>query len=115
MRRPLSYRNQSIDLLCKSMDWFLYDNDLRHERVKGSFISQNIYVFVTTFWYCRKNDLISEIRQTSKFMTSQRGLQAIAIHILPNISQSKGNQTIKFGQLIEYNKRDMFFKKLCGK
>ena len=30
---PLSYRNQSIDLLCKSMDWFLYDNDLRHERV----------------------------------------------------------------------------------
>ena len=33
-RRPLSYRNQSIDLLCKSMDWFLYDNDLRHERVK---------------------------------------------------------------------------------
>ena len=30
--RPLSYRNQSIDLLCKSMDWFLYDNGLRHER-----------------------------------------------------------------------------------
>ena len=33
-RRPLSYRNQSIDLLRKSMDWFLYDNGLRHERVK---------------------------------------------------------------------------------
>ena len=32
-RRPLSYRNQSIDLLCKSMDWFLYDNGLSHERV----------------------------------------------------------------------------------
>ena len=32
-RRPLSYRNQSIDLLCKSMDWFLYDRTLRHERV----------------------------------------------------------------------------------
>ena len=31
---PLSYRNQSIDLLPKSMDWFLYDNDLRHEKVK---------------------------------------------------------------------------------
>ena len=31
--RPLSYRNQSIDLLRKSMDWLLYDNDLRHERV----------------------------------------------------------------------------------
>ena len=33
-RRPLSYRNQSIDLQSKSMDWFLYDDGLRHERVK---------------------------------------------------------------------------------
>ena len=33
-RRPLTYRNQSIDLWNKSMDWFLYDNGLRHERVK---------------------------------------------------------------------------------
>ena len=30
----LSYRNQSIDLHCKSMDWFLHDRDLRHEWVK---------------------------------------------------------------------------------
>ena len=29
-----SYRKQSINLLCKPMDWFLYDRDLRHERVK---------------------------------------------------------------------------------
>ena len=35
-RRSLSYRNQSIDLLSKSMGWFLYDNGLRHERVKGN-------------------------------------------------------------------------------
>ena len=33
-RRPLSYRNQSIYLRSKSMDWFLYDNGLLHERVK---------------------------------------------------------------------------------
>ena len=33
-RRSLSYRNQSIDLLGKSIDWFLYDNGLRRERVK---------------------------------------------------------------------------------
>ena len=32
-RRSLSYRNQTIDLLRKSMDWFLYDNGLRLERV----------------------------------------------------------------------------------
>ena len=33
-QRPISYRNQSIDLLFKSMDWFLRDNDLHHERAK---------------------------------------------------------------------------------
>ena len=32
-RRSLSYRNQSIDLHSKSMDWFLNDRDIRHERV----------------------------------------------------------------------------------
>ena len=48
-------------------------------------------------------------------MTSQPGLQAITIHILPNISQSRDNQIMKFGQLIEYNKRDIFLQKLCKK
>ena len=33
-------------------------------------------------------------------MTSQIGKQAIAIHILPNISRSKGDQTMKFDQSI---------------
>ena len=30
------------------------------------------------------------------------------MHILPNISRSKSNQTIKFGQLVEYNMRNIF-------
>ena len=33
-QRPLSYRNQSIDLPSKSINWNLYDNGLRHESVK---------------------------------------------------------------------------------
>ena len=33
-RRSLSHRNQLIDLLSKSMDWFLYDRDFHHERIK---------------------------------------------------------------------------------
>ena len=33
-RGPLPYRSQSIDFQSKSMDWFLYDNGFRHERVK---------------------------------------------------------------------------------
>ena len=32
-RRSLSYRSQSIYFLCKSMNSFLYDKDLRHEKV----------------------------------------------------------------------------------
>ena len=32
--KSLLYKNQFIDLLCKSVDWFLYDTDLLHERVK---------------------------------------------------------------------------------
>ena len=43
-------------------------------------------------------------------MTSQSGLQTIAIHILPNISQSKGNKTMKFGELIEITRGIFFFK-----
>ena len=48
-------------------------------------------------------------------MTSQPDLQTIAIYILLKISQSKGNQAMKFGQLIEYNKRSIFLQKLYRK
>ena len=37
--------------------------------------------------------------------------QIIAIHILSNISRSRGNQTMKFGHLIEYNVRNIFLEK----
>ena len=48
-------------------------------------------------------------------MTPQPSLQTVTIHILPNISQSKGSQKVKFDQLIEYNKRNIFLRKSCGK
>ena len=48
-------------------------------------------------------------------MASQPGEQTIAIHILPNISRSKGNQTIKFGQLIECKMRNIFPENSYGK
>ena len=34
-------------------------------------------------------------------------------HMLPNISRSNDNQTMKFGQLIEYDVRNIFFQKSC--
>ena len=43
-------------------------------------------------------------------MASQAGKQTTAIHILPNISRSKGKQEMKFEQLIEYNMKNPFLK-----
>ena len=34
---------------------------------------------------------------------------------MPNISRNKGNLTMKFGQLIEYNMRNIFLKKILYK
>ena len=68
-----------------------------------------------TFWLSRKNALIRKIRLISKFMTAQPGQQTVTITILPNISRGKGNQAMKFGQVIEDNKRNIFLQKSCRK
>ena len=50
-------------------------------------------------------------------MMSQPGKQTIALYILANISRSKGNQRMKFGQLMEYDMRNIFIKRSytkCG-
>ena len=57
-----------------------------------------------------QNSLIRKIMLISKFVTSQTGKQTIAIHILSNISRSKSDQTMKFGQLIEYNMKHFSWK-----
>ena len=44
-------------------------------------------------------------------MTSQTGQEIITIHILPNISRSKGNQTMKLSQPEEYNMTSIFLEK----
>ena len=44
-------------------------------------------------------------------MTSRPRKQTIAIHLLPNISRGKGNQAMKFDQLIEYGRRNIFREK----
>ena len=56
-----------------------------------------------------RNGLTRKIRSISKFLTSQFGKQAIAIH-MANVSRSNANQTMKFGQLIEYNMKNIFFE-----
>ena len=57
-----------------------------------------------------KTALIRKKRLVSKFMMSQPGKQTIVMHILTNISKNKGNQAMKFSQLIEYNMRKNILK-----
>ena len=70
---------------------------------KASFVLKIFKVLARRFGHVGKTAWL-----TSKFMTSQPGVQTIRIHILPNISKSKGNQTIKPDKLIEHNKRNIF-------
>ena len=55
--------------------------------------------------------MIRKLSLISKFVTSQSGLQIITIHILPNTSRKKGNQTMKFDRLIKYNAKNIFFSR----
>ena len=50
-------------------------------------------------------------------MTSQTGKQTIVIYVLPNIVRNKDNRPNKFGQLREYNMKNIFLEKpytKCG-
>ena len=70
-RKPLSYRNQSINLLRKSMDWFLYDNGLRHERFKkhNIMLEYEVNIFENSMQYCRKNFKYRKKRTNNKIRT----------------------------------------------
>ena len=73
--------------------------------------------FCLEFLVIYQNGLIKTIRLISNFITSQSGQQTIVMHILPNISKSKGNQKKKMSQLIECNMRNIFLGKSytkCG-
>ena len=47
-------------------------------------------------------------------MTPQAAQQIITKHMLPNISRSKDNQVMTFGQFIDYN-RNIFPEESCTK
>ena len=54
--------------------------------------------------------MIRKIRLISKIMMPQPDKQKGAVHILSNISRSKGNQAMKFGQLLQYNMTNIFLE-----
>ena len=57
-------------------------------------------------WFYQRDNVNFKIYSITTFQT-------IAIHMLPNIARSNGNQRMKFGRIIEYNVRSIFLEKLC--
>ena len=103
----------------------IFGNSKSSKVMKMRFISlQKLFSLSRYFSFCleflvmQQNGLIIKIKLISNFMTSQPGQQTILIHILCNILRSKSNQTMKFGQLIEGNTRNIFlensYKKYYG-
>ena len=99
-RRPLSYRKQSIDLRSKSVDWFLYDNGLRHKRVK-QVIKQCIKyartrVFSHFFFLCNlicektseRNPIFWQILLTEGCVTSANKALLVIYNLLTKIENS---------------------------
>ena len=77
------------------------------------FIPQKLFLFLRYLNNCldflimQQNDLIKKIILISNFVTSQTGSQTMVIQIFLNISRSTDNQTMKFGQLIEFEIRNI--------
>ena len=86
--------------------WFLF-------HAKSSFCSFDIYVFVLMFWLGRKTAWW-ECQGVFQNLWRRRLDDKNTIHLLSNISKSMGNQ-LKFGQLIKYNKINIFLPKLYRK
>ena len=97
---------RSETIFCK---WKPYKNDekcfLFH--LKVLFVLQIFKFLPWLFGHLHKNSLIRKIASISKFMTSPA--RKLKNSILPNISRNKGNQRMKFGQLIEYNMRNILW------
>ena len=79
-RSPSSYRNQSTDLLCKSMNWFLYDSGLRDEKVHQvhSAFALKLWQF---HWNClnyKKSHALTVVRPL-RYCTHQ-GLKRISFY-----------------------------------
>ena len=71
--------------------------------------------FTKNVFYFTLKISIRKISLISKFIPSQPSQQTIALHMLPNIPRGKGNQTVKFGQLINYKTRNIFLFKVIQK
>ena len=64
------------------------------------FTLKSLFVFVMTFWSFSKKVNFKTLGDTTWLLNN-------ILNTLPNISRSKGNQTMKIGQLIQYNRKNV--------
>ena len=101
MMEVLSYRNQSTDLFCKSIDWFLYNRDLCHERFKTLFTTyaESLFLHVVkhNFFFLFQFFFLSVFfNEYSRFTRQQLKGQTLSLLIsfqpLPPASQAFTHQ-----------------------
>ena len=102
----LSLPSRKICFICFKESPLKMMNNAFYSALKALFVLKILKFLSWLFGCIEKNDLTWKARLISKVMTSQTGSQTIAVHILSNISQNKGNQTMKFENKI-------FFQKSC--
>ena len=78
---------------------------------KALFCCHDIYVFVLTFGCVVKQDDKKDKVNFKFYSVTAWLLNNCNTHIAQYLERSKGNQTRKFGQLIECNMRSIFLEK----
>ena len=76
--------------------------------LKALFVLESFKFFPWPFCYIEKRLDKKVMVVNFKIYDVTTGQQTITLHVLPNISRSKGNQAIKFGQLIQYSVKNVF-------
>ena len=101
---------KKVIFTCSNENSLKMMKNLFYFMLKAPFVHE-IFTFLSWLFGYVENSLIRKLRLISKCTTSKNSQQIITIHILSNISGSKGNQTMKFGLLIEYNMRNISLEK----
>ena len=84
-RRSLLYSNQFIDLQSISMDWFLYDNGLRHEKVKFHlFTTSRLFYSETIFTIPNWAELIVKLLQFTEAVARRCSVNKALLEISQN-------------------------------
>ena len=108
--RALSYRNQSIDVLWKSVDWFLYDRDFPYERAKLPLLRKKMWEIVLCVRYAVGKVLIHDeilrFQVVLFFIVHRNTFVSI---VCGELYSEQNNTKIKAWSLVT-NMKELFFR-----